>query len=108
MPLWVTETLTKPLIVLDSSNNTIIPPNNSQRFRSVRWQSRAFGLIRLLSIDLPVKRAPHAKSHIKTWMECNHWVGKRFKAKTSRPLIELFSKLGEKIKVLLFSGYQDL
>ncbi|KAI8458931.1 putative carboxypeptidase KEX1 precursor [Phakopsora pachyrhizi] len=71
------------------------------------WPPELSEITPYLSRD-DVKRALHAESHTKNWMECNPRVGKRFKAKTSRPSIELFPKLLEKIKVLLFSGDQDL
>ncbi|KAI9610069.1 hypothetical protein H4Q26_007064 [Puccinia striiformis f. sp. tritici PST-130] len=55
-----------------------------------------------------VKNALHAQDHSTDWVECNPKVGNEFWAKTSKPAIYLFPKLLEKIKVLLFSGDQDL
>lgn len=55
-----------------------------------------------------VKTALHAQAHTKDWVECEARVGNNFWAKTSRPSITLLPKLLNKIKVMLFSGDQDL
>ncbi|PLW46269.1 hypothetical protein PCANC_03712 [Puccinia coronata f. sp. avenae] len=55
-----------------------------------------------------VKQALHAQRHSANWVECEAKVGNNFWAKTSQPSINLFPKLLDKIKILLFSGDQDL
>ncbi|WAR55789.1 hypothetical protein PtB15_6B532 [Puccinia triticina] len=55
-----------------------------------------------------VKKALHAQDHSADWVECEAKVGNNFWAKTSQPSITLFPKLLDKIKILLFSGDQDL
>jgi len=55
-----------------------------------------------------VKSALHAQAHSADWVECEPRVGNNFWAKTSQPSVTLFPKLLDKIKVMLFSGDQDL
>ncbi|KAA1097535.1 Cell death protease [Puccinia graminis f. sp. tritici] len=55
-----------------------------------------------------VKQALHAQDHAADWVECEAKVGNNFWAKTSQPSVTLFPKLLDKIKILLFSGDQDL
>lgn len=55
-----------------------------------------------------VKTAFHAQKKDGGWHECDGRVGGNMWARTSRPSVTLLPGLLEKMKVLLFSGDQDL
>ena len=56
-----------------------------------------------------VVSALHINADMSTgWQECNGAVGAAFKAKNSKPSVELLPELLEEVDVLLFSGSEDL
>ncbi|KAI9714348.1 MAG: Cell death protease [Bogoriella megaspora] len=56
-----------------------------------------------------VVKALHIDDDKKTgWQECNRQVSSNFKARNSKPSIEMLPKLLEKVPTVLFSGEQDL